>query len=105
MCPNVTYVSPSNANITTLQLRDEDSFDQRQSLLAADVSRSWESASQKRIDHNDNYIAHWPREKRSGHKEAVTYAQKKSVKYGREVQKHRDVRIMAPFWGSFDSVL
>lgn len=73
-------------------LRNEDSYDQRQSLAAAEVSRSYQSAEEKRIDHNNNYIGHWPREKRDGHKKAVKFARDEAVLYGEESRRHRDSR-------------
>lgn len=98
--PNLTRANPWNANLTALQLRNEDSYDQRQSLAAAEVSRSYQSAEEKRIDHNNNYIGHWPREKRDGHKKAVKFARDEAVLYGEESRRHRDVRRLVPFWGS-----
>lgn len=89
-----------NANVTTFQLRSEDDYDQRQSLAATAASRSYQSADEKRNDHNNKYIGHWPRGKRKGHKDAVTFAREKAVKYGKESQEHRDVRRLASSLGS-----
>lgn len=82
----------SKLNFTSIQLRNEDQFDQRQILAAAEASRSYRSTSEKRNDHNYDYIGHWPRARREGHIEGVTFAQERSVKYGNESQRHRDVR-------------
>ena len=95
-------VNRSNADYNLLQLRDEDGFDQRQSRLAAEASRSYQSASEKRYEHNDNYIGHWSRAKRERHEEAAVYVGDESIAYENESRKHRDVRITAPFWNSFD---
>ena len=95
--PNLARVNPRNANHTALQ-RNEDSYNQRQSLAAAEASRSYKSEAEKRKDHNSNYIGHWPREKREKHRNAVIYAQDKSVSYEVESQKHRDVHRLKSFW-------
>ncbi|CAF9920034.1 MAG: hypothetical protein ALECFALPRED_001410 [Alectoria fallacina] len=73
-------------------LRDEDSFDQRQGLAAAQASRTYQTASEKRNDHNNDYIGHWPRKQRDGHKKAVDTARKRSIAYGDRSQRHRDSR-------------
>ena len=84
-------MNTSNVNLTTLQLRDEDIYDQRQSLLAAEASRSYQSASEKRNDHNNNYIGHWPREARKGHLHAVITTREDSVEQENQSRRHRDV--------------
>lgn len=98
MCPNLARVNPTTADLTTFQLRDEDSFDQRQGLAAAQASRTYQTASEKRNDHNNDYIGHWPRKQRDGHKKAVDTARKRSIAYGDRSQRHRDVRILALFF-------
>lgn len=100
MCTILARVKRSNANLLTLQLRDEDIFDQRQSLRAAEASRSFQSESEKRDDHNEDYIGHWPREKREGHDLAVWHARDKSVRWENESRKHRNVCRLASFEGS-----
>ena len=86
----------SNVQFHHIQLRDEDSFDNRQSAAATEASRYFQSASGKRHDHNNNYIGHWPRDKREGHKNAVTFAQDRSNENRTKSQKHIDVRILTP---------
>ena len=86
---------PSKTNIITLQLRNEDAFDQRQSKAATGVSRSWQSAAGKRNDHNNNYIGHWPREKRKTHVAAVKWARDESADFEKESQRHTNVRRLA----------
>lgn len=98
LCLNVANVNRSNTDFTLPQMRDEDGHDQRQSQLAAEASRSYQSACEKRYEHNDNYIGHWSCEKRDTHEEAAFRAGNKSVQYGNKSQKHRDVRNLAPFW-------
>ena len=98
MCPNLARVNPRTADLTTFQLRDEDSFDQRQSSAAAQASRTYPTVSEKRNDHNNDYIGHWPRKQRDGHKEAVDFARKRSIAYGDKSQRHRDVRRLAFFF-------
>ena len=90
----------SNVQFYHIQLRDEDSFDQRQSAAAAEASRFFQSASEKRDDHNNNYIGHWRREKREGHLEAVTFAQDRSNENRTKSQKHLDVLILTPYIGN-----
>ncbi len=97
MCTILARVKRSNANLTTFQLRDEDIFDQRQNLRAAEASRSFQSESEKRNDHNEDYIGHWPREKREGHEQAVGYARDNSVWCENESRKHRNVCRLASF--------
>ena len=98
---DIARVKRTNANLTTLRLRDEDIFDQRQSLRAAEASRFFQSASEKRDDHNDDYIGHWPREKRDGHEDAVKWARDNSVRWENESRKHRNVCRLAHFERSF----
>ena len=98
MCPNLARVNPRTADLTTFQLRDEDNFDQRQSSAAAQASRSYQTVSEKRNDHNNDYIGHWPRKKRDGHEEAVDFARERSIAYGNKSQRHRDVRRLAVFF-------
>ena len=62
-------------------MRDEDGHDQRQSLLAAEASRSYQSACEKRYEHNDNYIGHSSHEKRDTHEDAAFHVGNKSVEY------------------------
>ena len=68
MYATLACVNQSNAYLTKPQLRDEDEFDRRQSLAAANISKSYQSVAEKRNNHNNDYIGHWPREKRRGHK-------------------------------------
>ena len=96
VCPHSCFVNKSNVLFYHIQLRDEDSFDQRQSAAATEASRYFQSASEKRYDHNYNYIGHWPREKREGHKHAVTFAQDRSNENKTKSQKHLDVRVLTP---------
>ena len=86
----------SNVLYCYVQLRDEDSFDNRQSAAATEASRCFQSASEKRDDHNWNYIGHWPREKREGHKYAVKFARDRSNENETKSQKHLDVRALTP---------
>lgn len=82
----------SNANLTKPQLRNEDEFDRRQSLAATGISKSYQSVAEKRNNHNNDYIGHWPREERRGHKGAVKFAKGEADKYSDESQRHVDVR-------------
>ena len=93
----LALVKPRKTNLITLQLRNEDAFDQRQSKAATGVSRSWQSTAEKRNDHNNDYIGHWPREKRKPHVEAVNWAYGKSAKFEEESQRHTNVRRLASF--------
>ena len=87
----LTCMNVGNTNLTTSQLRDEDAFDRRQILAATEVSRSYQSATEKRDNHNWDYVGHWPRGKREGHQEAVEFTQKRAA-------WHTDVRTLAHFW-------
>ena len=82
----------SNANLTKPQLQNEDEFDRRQSLAATGISKSYQSVAEKRNNHNNDYIGHWPREERRGHKGAVIFAKGEADKYSDESQRHVDVR-------------
>lgn len=73
-------------------LRDEDSYDERQSLLAAEASRSCQRAGEKRAEHNLDYLGHWSREKRRGHLKGVEYCQGRAACYRDESQRHRKSR-------------
>ena len=108
LCLNMASVNRSNADFTLPQMRDEDGHDQRQSRLATEASRSYQSACEKRYEHNDNYIGHWSHEKRDTHEEAAFRVGDKSAEYGNKAQKHRDFRSLAPFrdfLANFDSLL
>ena len=84
----------SNVQFHHLQLRNEDAFDTRQSSAATEASRRYQSATDKRDEHNDNYIGHWNREQRKDHFDAASWAQARSNENRARSQKHLDVRIL-----------
>ena len=96
VCSRFKCVNLSNVQFHHLQLRNEDAFDTRQSSAAAEASRRYQSAREKRDEHNDNYIGHWKREQREVHFEAASWAQARSNENRARSQKHLDVRILTP---------
>ena len=92
--PIQVCVNFSNVQFHHLQLRNEDAFDTRQSSVAAEASRRYQSASVKRDEHNDNYIGHWKREQREDHFGAAPWAQARSNENRARSQKHLDVRVL-----------
>ena len=84
----------SNGQLHHLQLRNEDAFDTRQSSAALEASRGYQSAREKRDEHNDNYIGHFSREQRRKHLRAVPWAQARSNENRARSQDHLDVRVL-----------
>ena len=83
-----------NVEFHHLQLRNEDAFDTRQSSVATEASRGYQSSRDKRDEHSDNYIGHWKREQRETHFEAASWAQARSNENRARSQNHLDVRVL-----------
>ena len=76
-------------------MRSEEDFDRRQSLDATRISKSYESAVEKRTDHGLDYIGHMSKAQRDKHQEPIEDNGNEAAYYQREAQRYTDVRRLA----------